>query len=264
MRWSSLVGQDAAVRFIRRALRGKRLPHALLLWGPRGVGKRTAARTLAAAALCRGPAGGEEACGECPSCREFGARVHPDLHELEVDPEARTLTVDLVRGLIADMNLRAARGGRKVALVPVAERIQEVSQNTLLKTLEEPAGESLWIITAEDPSRLLPTVRSRATAVRFGRVPAALMAPALTGEHSATFDGSTELAEVRARRAAEAAEGSFTRAEALLSESFEEERRFLVEHILPRMGAGPRAGPKLAGDLVGRVKEAAKKARKKR
>jgi hypothetical protein len=249
---------------MRRALASKRLPHALLLRGPSGVGKRTAARALAAAALCREPAGGDEACGACLSCRELAARVHPDFHEPDVDSDARTITVDLVRGLIAGMNLRAARGGRKVALVPVAERIQEVTQNTLLKTLEEPAGESLWILTCEDPSALLPTVRSRATDVRFGRVPAAVMAEALRGEHSATADGSTELAEVRARAVAGAAEGSFTRAKELLSEDLDEERGFLRESILPGIGGGARAGPGLARDLLGRVKAAGKKTKRKR
>jgi len=256
MRWASVVGQEAAVRFMRRALASKRLPHALLLRGPSGVGKRTAARALAAAALCREPAGGDEACGACLSCRELASRVHPDFHEPDVDPDARTITVDLVRGLIAGMNLCAARGGRKVALVPLAERIQEVSQNTLLKTLEEPAGESLWILTCEDPSALLPTVRSRATGVRFGRVPATAMAEALRGKYSATAD--------RARAVARAAEGSFTRAKELLSEDLDEERGFLRESILPGIGEGASAGPTLARYLVGRVKAAGKKAKRKR
>ncbi|MHC4247685.1 MAG: DNA polymerase III subunit [Planctomycetota bacterium] len=274
MYWADIVGQDGAVRFLRRALDRGRLPHFALLWGAPGVGKTTAARALAAAALCESPpeipnqdsgASRDEACGRCASCREFEAGIHPDLllPTVATKDETRPLSDDdrqitlerTVRPLLADAALKGSRGERRVVIIRRAERMNEACQNTLLKTLEEPQGDRVWILTADDPSRLLPTVRSRAAPVRFARVKVAALARVLVSGGEA----SPEDAELVAR----AAEGSFSRAREMLSEDWADERRFLEEEVVPLMGSGPGAGPALARALVGRAGRSAKSARKK-
>jgi DNA polymerase III delta prime subunit len=269
MLWPDIVGQEAALRFLGRALETGRLPGILLFTGPRGVGKRSAARALAKALLCRrsGTEGAHRqaqgalsrskgACSACVSCREFEAGVHPDflvpLVEDEKKTEVRDLTdedrqityVKTVAPLLERAHA-AARGGRRCVLIPRADRMNERAQNALLKSLEEPPGGTVWLLTAEDPSRLLDTVRSRATRVRFGRVPTDLLARKLREDRA--------LQEAEAFEVARAAEGSFTRAEELLSADLKEARAWLERTVLPRVGAGAGQGPALAGALVERA-----------
>jgi hypothetical protein len=178
------------------------------------------------------------------SCREFVADVHPDHLVPEVDEEERSIRIDTVRGLIRDMNMRPVRGRRRVALLPKAERLGEEAQNALLKSLEEPAGDALWILTAEDPAKLLATVRSRASPVRFGRLSASTLADLLQQAGAA--------ASAQARHIANAAEGSYTRAARMSEEGWADERAFVDEEVMPRVGAGPAVGPALARALITR------------
>jgi len=269
MYWADIAGQDGAVRLLRRALASGRVPHFALLWGPAGVGKSMAARALAAAALCESPPGDgatarDEACGRCGSCREIARGVHPDLllpsvtlksETRPLSDDDRQITIDrTVRPLLADEAFKGVRGERRVVIVRRAERMNEVCQNTLLKTLEEPRGERLWILTADDPSLLLPTVRSRAMPVRFSRVKAEELARVLVSGGEASPE--------EARTAARAAEGSFSRAREVLSEGWRDERRFLEEEIVPLMGTGEGAGPALARALIGRAAQSAKSKKK--
>ena len=230
-----------------------------------------AARALAAAALCESPpddgaTARDEPCGRCESCREFARGVHPDLllpsvtlksETRPLSDDDRQITIDrTVRPLLADAALKAVRGERRVVIVRRAERMNEVCQNTLLKTLEEPLGERLWILTADDPSLLLPTVRSRAMQVRFSRVKVEELARVLVSAGEASPE--------EARRTALAAEGSFSRAREILSEGWRDERRFLEGEVVPLMGTGQGAGPALARALIGRATQSAKSKKKRK
>jgi DNA polymerase III delta prime subunit len=274
MTWNEITGQDAAVRFLRRALGSCRLPSLLLFAGPRGVGKRTTAHVFAAAALCEAGEGTDEPCGRCGSCREAAAGVNADLVLPKYDdspvgkpPDYRDLadedrTIGLkrtVRLLLEDVRRRSVRGGRRVALIRRAERMNEESQNTILKSLEEPAGGLVWVLTADDPSRFLDTVRSRATKVRFGRVPTELLA----GKLARGLGGGQPLTPERAREVARAAEGSFARAVEMLSESWLADREFVESSLLPVLTTGREQGPVLARELVARAKATARKGKGK-
>ncbi|MET0204652.1 MAG: DNA polymerase III subunit delta' [Casimicrobiaceae bacterium] len=146
-----------------------RWPHALLLTGPRGIGKRALALEFARGLLCESPRAGGGACGECPSCRYVAAGQHPDLRVVEpvaVDDDGvatpvEWITVDPIRALIDWAQLTSHRRVAKVAVIEPAERMNAAAANALLKTLEEPPPSTYLILVSAAPGRLPATVRSR-------------------------------------------------------------------------------------------------------
>ncbi len=173
MLFAEIFGQDRAVSCLRRAWVGGRLPQAYCFTGPVGVGKRMAALALAQAVNCLTPTGvpaapdKADACGRCVSCRKIAAGSHPDV--TEVRPEGKAvITIDQIREVVARASLRAYEGRTKVWILDPADAMQEPAANAILKTLEEPPGESLLILVTATPSALLATIRSRCLEVRFG------------------------------------------------------------------------------------------------
>jgi DNA polymerase-3 subunit delta' len=160
-------GQPAAVRQAS-AMIAAGLPHALLLVGPRSVGKTTLAVDLAASLLCTAGDPAVRPCRGCRACRLVDAGHHPDVHRLAPDGAGGMIGIDAVRALITELALLAAEGGERVAIIESAHRLTDDAQNALLKTLEEPPSGVTLILCAEDEDRLLPTIHSRAARIRLG------------------------------------------------------------------------------------------------
>jgi DNA polymerase-3 subunit delta' len=154
-----------------------RLPHALLVHGPAGIGKVEFARALAASALCETPRDGL-ACGTCASCHWFSQGNHPDFREIvpeaaaeEEESEADgakadkakslVIKIDQIRAVADFIALTTHRGGYRVLLVHPAEALHPAAANALLKTLEEPPAQTLIVLVSDQPARLLATIRSR-------------------------------------------------------------------------------------------------------
>ncbi|WP_447824941.1 DNA polymerase III subunit delta' [Aeromonas salmonicida] len=135
-----------------------RLGHAWLLLGDPGLGKEQLAERLARLHLCQQPDRGEP-CGQCHSCQLFDKGHHPDLGTVTID--RKTIGVEAIREICARLQNSAQLGRGKVVIIPDAERMTESAANALLKTLEEPAGDSLLLLIASQVSRLLPTILSR-------------------------------------------------------------------------------------------------------
>ena len=165
--WSILPWQDPQWQRIAAMQAEGRLPHALLLRGPEGVGKYRFACRLLAALLCEGPAHGDHPCGECRGCRLIAAGSHPDLHELLPLEGKQQIGIDQVRSLIQRIGLTSQYGGRKAVVVAPAERMTRAAANTLLKTLEEPPGDALFVLVAHRAGALPATIRSRCQMVDF-------------------------------------------------------------------------------------------------
>ncbi|MCX5736099.1 MAG: DNA polymerase III subunit delta' [candidate division NC10 bacterium] len=169
MPFGEICGQDRAVLLLRRAWAGGRLAQAYCFAGPPGAGKRTTALALAQAVNCLAPATAgpaPDACGTCRSCRRIAAGQHPDV--ILVTPQEKTvITIEQVRDLAARANLRAYEGNVKVWILDPADQMQEPAANAFLKTLEEPAGRSLFILVTTAFTALLATIRSRCQEVRF-------------------------------------------------------------------------------------------------
>jgi DNA polymerase III subunit delta' len=152
------------------------LSHAYLFHGPPGTGKRTAARAFAAALLARGaddPAGVQ---------RRVAAGVHPDLGWVEPRGAHEILVDDVRHRVVREVALRPFEAERRIFVIADAERMNEESQNALLKTLEEPSSFAHLVLVSSAPGRLLPTIPSRCQPVRFGPVPPARIAEVLRGE----------------------------------------------------------------------------------
>lgn len=134
--------------------------HAYLLHGPGGIGKRQLAEQLMALLLCQRPVNAT-ACGECKACQLLAAHTHPDHYILEPEEVDKAIRVDQVRDLVGFVTQTAQLGGRKVILLEPAEAMNLNAANALLKSLEEPSGDTVLLLISHQPSRLLPTIKSR-------------------------------------------------------------------------------------------------------
>ncbi len=146
---------------------GARLPHALLLRGPEGVGKTRFACRLVSALLCERQEFQVRPCGECRGCRLMAADTHPDLHQLAPLEGKQQIGIDQVRSLIERIALTPQYGGRKAVVVAPAEAMTRAAANTLLKTLEEPPGDALFVLVSHRAGALPATIRSRCQMVDF-------------------------------------------------------------------------------------------------
>ncbi len=164
----------------------KALPRALMLAGRPGLGKRATALFLAQSLLCETPRDGLKSCGTCASCRLYQAGNHPDLRMLEVGQEedspasggavedtgsskkaSRQISVEKIRTLVDFVTLTSHRGGAKVILIAPAEAMHPSAANAVLKILEEPPGDTYFLLVSHQPERLLPTIRSRCFHLAF-------------------------------------------------------------------------------------------------
>ena len=154
--WAELIGQSAAVATLRRAVAGEAhaMSHAWLFTGPPGSGRSNAARAFAAALQCS--SGG---CGTCRACRTSLSGAHPDV--TLVRTELLSIGVDEVRELVRRAAMSPTLGRRQVIVIEDADRVTERGADALLKSIEEPAPRTVWILCAPTPDDVVATIRSR-------------------------------------------------------------------------------------------------------
>ena len=165
MGFEAILGNDRLKENLTVSLGKGRISHFYLISGPAGSGKRTLARLLAAAILCKGT---DKPCGACLPCRKVMKGEHPDLITVE-DPEHKNVAVRIVRQIRDDVFIRPNESDHKIYLFP--QELGLEGQNALLKILEEPPPYGVFILLSDNPEKLLPTVRSRCTELAMTAVP---------------------------------------------------------------------------------------------
>jgi len=187
-----------------------RLPHALLLSGPAGLGKLVFAQQFAHVLLCKAP--GERACGQCSGCRLIQANNHPDLLSIYPEETGKNIKVDQIRELILTLSQTAQRTGYQVAIIAPAEALNKAAANALLKTLEEPSGKVVLLLVSHQSGVLPATVLSRCQRIKFtGSLDANtwLAAQLRTLNISADADLLLKIAEYAPLRALELAQNDY-------------------------------------------------------
>ena len=164
--WAELVGQDEAVSQVEMAVRHRDqgVFHSWLVTGPPGSGRSNLALAFAAALQCE-----QGGCGTCKSCVVAAAGTHPDIRVLST--EKVQITIAELRELVEASAYGASMGRYKVLVIEDADRMSPTASNVLLKTLEEPPANTVWILCAPSEADMLPTIRSRVRRVGL-KVPA--------------------------------------------------------------------------------------------
>ncbi len=158
--WAELIGQRRAVSALRRAAQGEphAMSHAWLIVGPPGSGRSNAARAFAAALQCE-RRNGAPGCGICSGCRTALNGAHPDV--TVVRTEQLSIGVEEVRELVRRAAMSPTLGRRQVIVVEDADRVTERGADALLKSIEEPARRTVWILCAPTADDVVATIRSR-------------------------------------------------------------------------------------------------------
>jgi len=253
-----LFGHAAIEADLAADWRAGRLPHALLLGGPEGIGKATLAYRLARAVLA-----GPQACAHPhaldlspthPVFRQVASLTHPDLLVLRRVPEAgeekipTVIPAEMVRRVRSFFGATAASGGWRVCIVDAVDELNAFGANALLKTLEEPPPRALFLLVTHAPGRVLPTIRSRTRLVR--------LRPLASEDVLAALDhlraGDVELDPALLPAAAAASQGSVRRAVVLARGEGMEVRaatlRALDQLPAPRPDELHALGARLQGD----------------
>ncbi|MBI2790450.1 MAG: DNA polymerase III subunit [Gammaproteobacteria bacterium] len=144
-------------RLLQQVLRQK-IPHAFLFCGPKGIGKTQLVQTFEQLLLCQSPTK-DGACGQCRSCYLYLQQHHPDFKCLSFDDEG--IGIDDIRNMSHYIEQTSHQQGRKVVSLLGADKLLPASANALLKTLEEPLGDAVLLLVAENLKLLLPTIKSR-------------------------------------------------------------------------------------------------------
>lgn len=163
--FSEIVGHEQIKEHMQAAIRDKKPFHAYLFQGEEGVGKEALARTFAAGLQCQSESA-DKPCKECVSCRQMESGNQPDV--IWVTREKASLGVDEIREQLCNtMDIKPFSSPYKIYLVPEAEKMTEVAQNALLKTIEEPPEYGIVILMTSNISALLPTIQSRCLTMEF-------------------------------------------------------------------------------------------------
>ena len=176
MKWTDIIGHDEQIRRLRHMDERNRMPHAILLSGPSGIGKFMVASTLATALLCQESPG---PCGSCQSCLQVSYGTHPDL--LVISPDGATIKIEQIRNLQHEVVLTPYVSTRRVCIIDGAELMTVQATNSLLKVLEEPMGDVVFILVAANKQMLLPTIISRCMNIAFQSLNHDVLAQALVG-----------------------------------------------------------------------------------
>lgn len=263
MSWNSIIGQKRVKQTIERFMSQNRLPHALLFYGPEGVGKDAVAIQLAKIINCS--SGNSDSCNKCPDCQKFDSLQHPNLHlvfplpvgknessdsspieklssdelsavQSEIGIKSKNLyhniTIDRaniikmtsIREIRRKSSLSVYEKGKRVIVIMNADKMNDEASNALLKTLEEPLENTLLILTTSNKDALLTTIISRCQLVRFDELS--------EYEINEALRTTAKVDEQQARIISRLANGSYSRALELTGSELNSKRTFVVDFLV--------------------------------
>lgn len=164
MEFGDIIGQKEIISGLKSSLKQNRVGHAYIFSGPVGIGKRTVAKIFSKVLLCE-EGKYDECCGFCQSCNMMESGSHPDFFQISI--EGLKIGIDSIRDIQRDMVNKPLYSDRKVFLITEADKMTVQAQNCLLKTLEDPPGHSVIILTVSNYDSLIETIRSRAVRYSF-------------------------------------------------------------------------------------------------
>jgi DNA polymerase III subunit delta' len=242
--WDSLTGSSSA-RALERQVAGNEVAHSWLLLGPSGSGKSSAAIAMAAALNCEVEPG--KGCGRCSACERILRRRFPDVHHIQ--PEGPLIPVDVIRESVIPQTSRSAFEGRtKVFVIEEADRMNEPAQNALLKTLEEPHDDTVFILISDDEEEVLETIQSRCRIVRLEPLPEDDLVQVMVAGGASDDE---------ARLAARVSHGDVDRAQALVQEKESSLRRSLWRSVPARL-TSPTDALDAAAEILDTARSAVK------
>ena len=187
MKLTNFIGNEKVIDRLSKLMESGRFPHALIIEGEEGIGKKTLAKDIACALVCRG---NDKPCGECSQCKKAIGAIHLDISEYIPAGTANSFHVDTVRNIINDAYVQPNEADYKIYILANAHCMNQNAQNALLKILEEPPKYVVFILTTNSKSALLSTVLSRSVCVSLEGVDIERAANYITS-HSENVDYNT-------------------------------------------------------------------------
>ncbi|RCK72062.1 MAG: DNA polymerase III delta prime subunit [Ignavibacteriae bacterium] len=262
MSWDVLIGQNRVKELIKKQLENKRIPHALLFYGPEGTGMDVAAIHLAKILNCRNS--NYDSCDVCEDCKKLNSLQHPNIqlifplpvgkneqsddspydklsdseiknvmseiekksrnpyHKINID-RANFIKITSIREIRKKTSLSMFSEGKKVVIIFDADKMTEQAANALLKTLEEPVGDTIIILTTSNKDALLPTIISRCQSIRFDELTSDEISEALQKNENVDLQQSKIIARL--------ANGSYSKALELINSDLNEKRDEVINFI---------------------------------
>ena len=177
MSFASIKGQEVAITNLKNFIKTGKVPPAMIFYGPAGIGKATAAIAFAKAINCQELGADFEPCDNCQSCRQIEAKTHPDIIFAdyayqatllkEEEEEQQNIKIETVRALTNASQQKAVAAKWKVFIIDKAEKLVPAAANALLKFIEEPPQNTVWILVSSKRETMLPTIKSRCQSIPF-------------------------------------------------------------------------------------------------
>jgi len=169
MSFKDIKDQEQPIALLRKVLENNNVAHAYLFTGLNGIGKALTAFTFAKALNCEKK--GQDSCDICSSCRKIDAKNHPDIFRISSPEGEKAIKINNIRVLEDRIALRPYEARYKVSIIEDAHLMTAEAANSLLKTLEEPPADTVFILTTSNISRLFRTITSRCQVIKFSSLP---------------------------------------------------------------------------------------------
>ncbi|HUU51233.1 MAG TPA: DNA polymerase III subunit delta' [Nitrospinota bacterium] len=183
MPFKEIVGQERLKTILYNSIKNNEFSHAYLFLGPENTGKRYAAMIFAKSLLCQDFK--EDPCERCVPCKKVQNLSHPDL--LLIEPEKNSIKIETIKNIKKDISFKPFEGKKKIVIIDKVDKTTKEASNALLKTLEEPPKDTIFILISPNYYSLLPTIVSRCQKITFHQLSSSIIREFLIKTHSMDY-----------------------------------------------------------------------------